>query len=158
MIVRTKLTQSEFVSANWLSLRTRPLASRMALAVFPALSILLICAACLKIYFGQTLGEQWYLICESVAVMCFPLILSPYLFRRAYRKVPLLAEERIFEFDEAGMHISGSVYNSRTEWGLFTKFAENKDVFIIYQQGDQIFFPCPKRHCLQTPSARFEWC
>jgi hypothetical protein len=35
--------------------------------------------------------------------------------------------------------------DSRVPWNSYTKFAEDEKTFILFQQGNQIFIPIPKR-------------
>lgn len=71
-----------------------------------------------------------------------------YQFRRVYRKAPLLRDRRTLDVDDQALRFKTANSEGRAPWEAYIKFAENKDTFILFQQGNQIFIHIPKRGTL----------
>ena len=64
--------------------------------------------------------------------------------QREYAKLSNLRLLHALDLDTNGLRLETSVGIKRTAWTVYTKFAENEDVFILYQEGNHDFFPIVK--------------
>ncbi len=145
MIVTTQLTEVDFVQASLLGMRKRSRLRRVLQLIFPLFALLLLFFAWSFTLLGQSWSSQWPLLSLAALLVALPQLLYPLLFRRMFRRTSLLSEPRTFSFDETGVRISGSAYDSKTTWQVFSKFAEDKHAFVLFQQGNYVFLPISKR-------------
>lgn len=64
--------------------------------------------------------------------------------QREYNKLFNLRLLHALDVDANGLRLETSAGIKRTAWTVYTKFAENDDVFILYQEGNHDFFPIVK--------------
>jgi hypothetical protein len=57
----------------------------------------------------------------------------------------MLQDRRTLEIDNTSLHFTSASSDGRTSWQAYIKFAESNETFILFQQGNQIFIPIPKR-------------
>ncbi len=144
MHIEYQITEDDYVSACKLAMRKRTKSSlywMFGIRVFGVLLIL-----CALIF--AVLRDQWMSafapIVWGLLLSCIPLLWT-YQFRKVYRKTPMLQIPRTLEIDDSSLHFTSSDSESRSPWHTFIKFAENDRTFILFQQGNQIFIPIPKR-------------
>jgi len=64
--------------------------------------------------------------------------------QREYLKLSNLRLLHALDVDANGLRLETSAGTKRTSWQIYTKFAENDDVFILYKEGNHDFFPIVK--------------
>jgi len=57
----------------------------------------------------------------------------------------LLHGRRSIDADSDGLHFSSDSSDGHTNWQTYIKYAENDRAFLLFQQGNQIVAPIPKR-------------
>ena len=149
MQIQYSINEDDFVSAGKLAIRSR---SRFAIYrqyLVPSFGVLIIAAAVAGAIIRGNPAGLWISLIWGSVLACVPL-LSGYQLRRAYRKTPLLHDRRTLEIDGTTLHFTSASSESRTTWTPYIKFAENNDTFIVFQQGNQIFIPIPKRELTES--------
>lgn len=66
--------------------------------------------------------------------------------KREYEKLRQFRLLYALDLDVNGLRLVTSLGTTRTSWSLYTKYAENNDVFILYEEGKYTFFPIAKQH------------
>jgi hypothetical protein len=147
MYIEYQITEDDFASAGQLAVQTKSkfaAGQRYILVVLGA--FLIVCGAIAAVsrhaLSGLWAGLLWGSLLLSIAVFYG---FYGYQFRRVYRKAPLLRERRSLDIDDRTLQFKTETSEGRTTWDAYIKFAENKDTFILFQQGNQIFVPIPKR-------------
>jgi hypothetical protein len=76
--------------------------------------------------------------------------------KREYVKASNFRLLHALDLDANGLRLVTSVGTSRSSWELYEKYAENDDVFILYELGKHTFMPISKSHLvpLQTDELR----
>ena len=69
--------------------------------------------------------------------------------RKEYEKASGLHLLHALDLDASGLRLVTTVGTTRTGWQMYTKFAENEAVFILFKEGNAGFFPIVK--AFQTP-------
>jgi hypothetical protein len=144
MRIEYQISEDDFVSAARLAIR-----KQYRHAFFRALNIrvfgaILIATALILCILTRQFAAVWPAALVGLILMCVP-ILWTYQFRKQYRKMPMLHGRRSLDIDATGLHFITEQSDSRTSWELFIHFAENDDSFVLFQQGNRIFIPIPKR-------------
>jgi hypothetical protein len=66
--------------------------------------------------------------------------------KREYKKLSHYRLLHQLDLDANGLRLATTVGVTRTAWSVYDKFAENDNVFILYQAGNQGIVPIPKAH------------
>jgi hypothetical protein len=144
MRIEYQISEDDFVSAGKLALRSRTRMSIVRVYFLPAVGALLIAVG---IVLGLTSGKfasQIPIVFWGSALLGLTM-LRGYGFRRVYRKAPLLREPRALDTDDNFLRFTAANSDSCSPWQSYIGFAENEYTFILFQQGNQIFVPIPKR-------------
>jgi hypothetical protein len=147
MHIEYQITEDDFVSAGQLAVQTKSKSAATQRYFLVGFGVLLSMYGVFTAIAKHTLSALWPgLIWGSILLGIGALYgFYGYHFRRMYRKVPLLRARRNLDIDDHNIQFKTATSESRTPWDVYIKFAENKDTFILFQQGNQIFIPIPKR-------------
>jgi len=63
-----------------------------------------------------------------------------------YRKLSQYRLLHALDLDTNGLRLATSVGLTRSSWDIYEKYAENDDVFILYEKGKHTFVPISKSH------------
>jgi hypothetical protein len=63
---------------------------------------------------------------------------------REYSKLRSLHPLQAVDVDGIGLRNSTTDAVTRTDWKIFSKFAEDKDSFVLFHEASVLFFPVPK--------------
>jgi YcxB-like protein len=144
MQIAYQIDETDFVSATRLAMRTRSKLARYKLYLFPLLGVFLIAVGVLAAIRRQDITGLWPVLMWGTILLCVPFLWN-YQFRRVYRKIPLLRDRRTLDLESSHLSFRTETSDSRAPWSSYTKFAEDEKTFILFQQGNQIFIPIPKR-------------
>jgi hypothetical protein len=144
MHIAYQIDENDFVYAAKLAMQTRSKLARYKLYLFPLLGVFLIAIGVVAAIRRQDSTGLWPVVLWGTVLLCIPLLWN-YQFRRAYRKIPLLRDRRTLDLDSSHLSFKTETSDSRVPWNSYTKFAEDEKTFILFQQGNQIFIPIPKR-------------
>jgi hypothetical protein len=147
MHIEYQITEDDFASAGRLAVQTKSKFAAIQRYVLVMLGALLIAVGVLAAIAENSLSGLWpTLIWGSILLGIAALYgFYGYQFRRIYRKAPLLRERRTLDIDDHNIQFRTESSEGRSTWDAYIKFAENKDTFILFQQGNQIFVPIPQR-------------
>lgn len=156
--MKIKITESDFVEAQWLHMKTnlkmkvRPLFWYLCL-LFAIPGMVLAFVYCLYQWTqGITPDWQFWLIYGAIIyVFIIYCIYFPRRWENIYKQTRLLQEESDLEFSEDGLSGSSDRGEAKLEWDLFKKWKEGKNIIILYQ-GDFYMNIIPKR-CFETEKA-----
>jgi len=147
MHIEYQITEDDFASAGRLAVQTKSKFAAMQRYVLVVLGALVIACGIIAAMAEQALSGLWAPLFWGSILLAIAVLYGfyGYQFRRVYRKAPLLRERRTLDIDDHTIQFKTASSESRTAWDAYIKFAENKDTFILFQQGNQIFVPIPKR-------------
>jgi hypothetical protein len=143
MHIEYQISEDDFVSASRLAQRTRNLFARAQTYFFPAIGFVIIASGIISLFTGGPIKVLWPIILWGCFILCIPL-LNKFQIRRIYRKTPLLQDRRTLDLDSSALRFATHNSDSRAPWETYTRFAENEETFILFQQGERIFIPIPK--------------
>jgi hypothetical protein len=144
MHIAYQIDENDFVSAGRLAMQKRSKLAMYKLYILPLIGVLLIASGVISAIERPNITGLWPVILWGTVLLCVPLLWN-YQFRRAYRKAPLLRDRRTLDLDSSHITFKTETSDARVPWNFYTKFAENEKIFILFQQGNQIFIPIPKR-------------
>jgi hypothetical protein len=147
MHIEYQITEDDFASAGRLAVQTKSKFAALQRYFLAGLGALLIASGAVVAIAGHALSGLWPPLLWGSILLGIAVFYGfyGYQFRRVYRKAPLLRERRTLDVDDETLQFKTTNSEGRTTWSAYIKFAENKDVFILFQQGNQIFVPIPKR-------------
>jgi hypothetical protein len=147
MHIEYQITEDDFASAGRLAVQTKSKFAAIQRYVLVGLGALLVAVGVIGAIAEHTLSGFWPTLIWGSILLAIAVLYSfyGYQFRRIYRKAPLLRERRTLDIDDHNIQFRTATSESRVPWDVYIKFAENKDTFILFQQGNQIFVPIPKR-------------
>ncbi len=149
------ISEKDFASAQGLAIKQmKPLGGRLILQWLPTFGLLLLGFV---LYTGFKQGFSTSLA-PGLFVPLFFLSLwftTKQTIRKSYAKSTNMHGQLILDIDDDGLHFQGPTFNSQVTWNHYSRFCEDKDSFVIFQ-NPSIFNIIPKR-CLseeQTPVLR----
>jgi hypothetical protein len=149
MHIEYQISEDDFVGAAKLAMRTRSKRSVFTIYALLGFGLLLILGSIVSMIASGsgTAGLAPFLWGSFLVSM--PLLWA-YQFRKQYRKNSLLHDRRSLDVDNAQLHFKTSTSESTSTWASYIRFAENESTFILFQQGNQIFIPIPKRELTES--------
>ena len=144
--INYEISEQDYLNAQKLAIRKHPkILTRVILRILPYWGFFVALAVAWSV-FERGFGWQTSMLLP-LAFAVFALS-SPLLLKRAqkavYRKTTSLQGPRTMSADEQGLSFEGPNFSSQLKWPFFLKFAEDDNVFVIYQ-SNQIFHIIPKR-------------
>jgi hypothetical protein len=149
MHIEYQISEDDYVSACKLGMHKRTKSTIISMYVLPACGVFLVTCCLIEAIIRHHFLTVIAPLIWGLLLSCIPLVWI-YQFRKAYRKTPLLQVPRTLEIDDSSLHFTTSDSESRSPWQFFLSFSENDRTFILFQQGNQIFFPIPKRELTPT--------
>jgi hypothetical protein len=144
MHIEYQITEDDFASAGQLAVQTKSKYAAGQRYILVVLGAFLIVSGAIAAVSRHALSELWAGLLSGSLLLSIAVFYG-YQFRRVYRKAPLLRERRSLDVDDSTLQFKTETSEGRTTWDAYIKFAENEDTFILFQQGNQIFVPIPKR-------------
>ncbi len=145
MQIEYSISEGDYVTACKLAMRKRSRLTNILLYFVPALGIVLMATTVIALFGGVRWSSVASLFILGLFWLCLPTLLYPFQIRRAYKKAPVLKERRTHTLEHEFVSISSGSLESRTGWNFYCGYAENEKTFLVFQQGNQIFIPLPKR-------------
>jgi YcxB-like protein len=147
MHIEYQITEDDFASAGRLAVQVKSKFAAGQRYILAVLGAFLIVFGAIAAVSQHALSALWPAFLWGSILLCIAVLYGfyGYQFRRVYRKAPLLRERRTLDVDDSTLQFKTATSEGRTTWDAYIKFAENKDTFILFQQGNQIFVPIPKR-------------
>ena len=148
MHIEYEISERDYVAAQRLALKKlRPSLARM-LVFGPWFGLFLL------IFLVHAIATQGFstnmLIGFVIPVWCLLLpILNSRSVRKVYAKSTNMHGPLSLDLDDAGLRFQGRTFASNVSWDHFTRFYQDKDSFVIFQQGQTVFNLLPKR-CLSA--------
>jgi len=155
MHIDYEINEQDYVAAQRLALKKMRASAARFLAFAPWLGLFLL------VFIGQAVWKRGFStnFIPGLVVPLFFLVL-PFTTRRtvrkSYAKSANMHGPLTLDVDEDGLSFRGRTFASKVSWDHFAQFYENKQVFVICQQGQMVFNILPKR-CLspeQTSALR----
>ena len=148
-----QVSQEDFESASWLALRKGPLPKALQfyfrigfLGLWVSMSVLPVLA---KPTIHNLLDSLMF-SSFGFAILLGQLFFTRLGFRREFRRSAASQQPTQLGIDDSGLHLVTAESDSRSSWRLYLKFAENRSTFIVYQMGNLVFIPIPKRELTAT--------
>jgi YcxB-like protein len=147
MHIEYQINEDDFASAGRLAVQAKSRWAGIQRYFLAGFGVLLIVCGVITGIIGHAFSALWGSLLWGAILLGISVLYGfyGYQFRRIYRKSPLLTERRTLDVDEHNLQFKAASSEGRTTWEAYIKYAENKDTFIIFQQGNQIFIPIPKR-------------
>jgi hypothetical protein len=149
MHIEYQISEDDFLSAARLAMRTRSKWNTFTMYAIRGFGVLLITFSVVPMVRDHSVTPGVASLIWGSFLVCMPLLRN-YQFRTQYRKNSLLHDRRSLEVDDTQLHFKTSTSEGSSTWSSCTRFAENDDTFIIFQQGNQIFVPLPKGELSET--------
>ena len=146
MHIQFFINERDYKAAALLAMRKRSNVSALDYYGPYIVAVIWIAASIIPNPFNNYLQDDVDLLLTLGVVPIFIGVLT--LRRRAmqkeYRKLRNLHPLQAVDFDNAGLRNSTTDAIVRTEWKIYSKYAEDKDSFVLFQTGSVLFFPVPK--------------
>ncbi|MCU1253698.1 MAG: hypothetical protein JWQ49_6727 [Edaphobacter sp.] len=144
MRIEYQISEDDFVNAARLAMRKRSAFAGYRIYLWPVLGAVLILFGTIAAIGKREVSGLWPVVLWGSILLALPMLWG-FQFRRVYRKSPMLQDRRTLEIDNTSRHFTSPSSDGRTGWHTYIKFAESNETFILFQQGNQIFIPVPKR-------------
>jgi len=152
MHIEYQISEDDFLSAARLAMRTCSKWNTFTMYAIRGFGVLLITFSIVPMVRDHSITPGVASLLWGSLLVCMPLLRN-YQFRKQYRKNSLLHDRRSLDVDDTQLRFKTSTSESSSTWSSYTKFAENDRTFIVFQQGNQIFVPLPKRELSETQVA-----
>ena len=127
MIIKTKMTQNEFIEANMVLCY-----SRTATKIITALGFVVLAAVIfIRVYMPD--ASPAYLFIYPLMLWALPAITTWLQARAAFRTNARLRECLEYDFSDDFIAVKGESFNSQMTWGKFYKVKQTKNWIFIYQ-------------------------
>jgi YcxB-like protein len=155
MQIDYQISEDDFVAAANLADRKRSVLSAIRyfkLHFFLALTLVLILIAVF-------VTHEYTIAYALLAWMILLLLLGRLrvsIYRRRIRKNPNSHLLRSLDIDGESLYFKTADSEGRAAWQAFSKVAEDDRVFVLFQRGDRLYIPIPKRELTpaQIPELR----
>ena len=144
MRIEFRISEDDYVSAADLAVSTRTPFSNVRLNVLTGIGAVCIVAAIIPVITIHSVLLGSILFFYGLLLLSVPLIRRAR-FRRQYRTNPLFHDGRTLDVDGGQLRWKTESSEGASNWSVYSKFAENKKTFILFQQGNRIFIPISKR-------------
>jgi hypothetical protein len=148
MHIEYRISDAEYRNAAGLAMRRRSSLSSLDYFVPYIFAIIWLVASLIPTAANDYLSDPTDLLFTLGAIP----ILAGFLYRRKkaftqdYKRLTHLHPLQILNTDTKGIQIGVTKPTVFQAWQVFTKFAENPQVFILYYQGNHNFLPIVKGH------------
>jgi hypothetical protein len=148
MLIEYRISETDYRSAAELAMRKRSSMSSLEYFLPYIFSIVWVAAALITGAADNGFSDSADLIFVFGALP----VLAGLLWRRKkafigdYQRMSLLHPLQILNLDTTAIIRGQGKDAIKTPWNFYTKFAENKRVFILYQEGSHHFLPIVKSH------------
>lgn len=149
MHVEYRVSEREYASATTLAQRKRSNLSALEHFWPYIFAIVWVGIGWLPSYMTGTAGEgadDLYFELGVLPVLIAFLWMRKRAQKREYNKLSHYRLLHQLDLDANGLRLQTSMGIQRTAWTVYDKYAENEDVFILYQTGNQGIVPIPKAH------------
>ncbi len=130
MIVTGQLKEVDYVAAQFLHLRPRP--------VFAVIGLILLCLAICAIVYVHSF---WFLFGLIYLVVFFAVII-PFKAKRTFRQYKVMSEPVTMEVLEGGLFFKRTNGEGLVPWSHIVKWKNNKKLAILYPAGN-LFYMVP---------------
>jgi hypothetical protein len=127
MIIKTKMTQKEFIEANMV-LRY----SRIATKIITALGFVVL-AAVVFIWLYVPGGNASYLFIYPLILLVLPAVTTWLQARSVFRTNARLRESLEYDFNDDFIAVKGESFSSQMTWEKFYRVKQTKNWIFIYQ-------------------------
>jgi hypothetical protein len=152
MHIQFFINERDYKAAALLAMRKRSNISALDYYGPYVVAVIWIAASIIPNPFNNYLQDDVDLLLTLGVIPIFigVLTLRRRMMQREYRKLRNLHPLQAVDFDNNGLRNSTTDAVTRTEWKIYSKFAEDKDSFVLFHTGSVTFFPVPKSN-LTTP-------
>lgn len=127
MIIKTKMTQKEFVEANMILNY-----SRIATKIITVMGIVLL-AAVVLMWVYMPGGSPSYLFIYPLILLALPPVATWLQARSVFRTSTRIGESLEYDFNDDFVAVKGESFNSQMTWEKFYKVRQTKNWIFIYQ-------------------------
>jgi hypothetical protein len=154
MHIQFFINERDYKSAALLAMRKRSNISALDYYGPYVVAVIWIGASIIPNPFNNYLQEPADLLLTLGVIPIFigVLALRRRAMQREYRKLRNLHPLQAVDFDNTGLRNSTTDTITRTDWTIYSKYAEDKDSFVLFHAGSVLFFPVPKSN-LTVPQA-----
>jgi len=149
MIVTSELTADEYVRSVKLVRRKRgPLGPLRIFASFfyQGIGWLALALVCYRVFYGHV-DSSLYAVAGLGVWFVFSVPLRRWVSKRDFAKNRAFHEPLTYRIDDGGLCLMSAVEQKHTAaWKVFSGFAEDDAVFVIFHRGRSGFVPISKAH------------
>ena len=148
MLIEYRINEAEYRSAAELAMRRRSNMSSLEYFLPYIFSIVWLAAALITgaADDGFSDSADMIFVFGAVPVLVGLLWRRRKAFNSDFQRTSLLHPLQILSLDTNAITRGQGKEAIKTPWNFYTKFAENKKVFILYQEGSHHFLPIVKSH------------
>lgn len=142
--VQGRVSWSEYLRAQYLHLRPRPLLERVGLGIV-VVGISVVAVVLWRALRGSPPSHFPYLLVTSLVYLAlYFLVFVPWRARALFRRQKVLDGPFRILADSSGLAISSEIGEIRMPWAALRKWKESQRLFLIYH-SDSLFHLVPKR-------------
>jgi hypothetical protein len=152
MHIEFRISERDFRDASMLAVRKRSRMSRLDYYLPYAFTVLWLFASAIPSPLNNYLADGVDLLLTLGVV---PILLGFLMLRRKatrveYKKLRQYHLLQELDLDGMGLRLTTSTGISRSAWQVYSKFAEDKDSFILFELGNHKFLPIPKSYLRES--------
>lgn len=148
MHIEYRINEAEYCSAAELAMRRRSKWSSLDYFLPYIFSIVWLAAALITgaADNGFSDSADMIFVFGAVPVLIGLLWRRKKTFKTDYRRISVLHPLQVLKLDTTSIIRGQGKEAIQTPWTMYSKFAENQKVFILYQEGSHHFLPISKSH------------
>lgn len=152
MHIEFRISERDFRDASMLAIRKRSRMSRFDYYLPYGFTVIWLFASAIPSPMNHYLADGIDLLMTLGVV---PILMGFLMLRRKatrveYQKLRQFHLLQELDLDGMGLRLTTSAGIARSAWQVYTKFAEDKDSFILFEQGNHKFLPIPKSYLRES--------
>jgi hypothetical protein len=145
MHIEYEISQQDYVSAALLAIRKGRIFTKLRYYYFCVFATLWLMTSLT----AARAGGHWNITAIAAGLAIIPFMamilwIARIKFGREFKKNASVHGVHQLDATESGIRIANSESETRSTWKVYSKFAENSGVFILFDQGKKTFIPIPK--------------
>ena len=146
MHIEYRVTEKEYRTAAMLAMRKRSHMSSLEYYGPHIFAIVWLSTSVVPALFNPNLDLDLLLTLGVLPIVLGFLMLRRKRILREYKKLKSLHLLQTLDLDATGLRLITSAGTSRSAWQVYSKFVDDKTMFLIFQLGDHLFFSIPKSY------------
>jgi len=146
MHIEYRVSEKEYRSAALLAMRKRSHMSSLEYYGPHIFAIIWLSTSVVPALFNPGLDLDLLLTLGVLPIVLGFLALRRKRILREYKKLKTLQLLQTLDLDATGLRLVTTAGTSRSAWQVYSKFVEDKTIFLVFQLGNHLFFPIPKSY------------